>query len=164
MPPMTRSSYSNWSPLSSIGPDRLKRWSTTMIMLILQRCVPYYQLLIVLTNTVAPAKREVSEAPIPIKLVVVAVLTPFHTGSYLINLSKMLFMFQASGPLEEINFWRSRTVDLSGISDQLNRPDVLKASSPHPTRADTTTAIISNRHQLTTSFDLTCRVFLPPTI
>eukprot|EP00953_Heterococcus_sp_UTEX-ZZ885_P015394 8670-Heterococcus_DN1.PRE.5 len=28
------------------------------------------------------------------------------------------------GPLEEIQFWRSRTVDLSGISDQLVRDDV----------------------------------------
>jgi len=29
-----------------------------------------------------------------------------------------------SGPLEEIEFWRSRTVDLSGISKQLDRPEV----------------------------------------
>ena len=29
-----------------------------------------------------------------------------------------------SGPLEEIQFWRSRCDDLSGISDQLNRPEL----------------------------------------
>ncbi|GMH50243.1 hypothetical protein TrRE_jg3287 [Triparma retinervis] len=33
---------------------------------------------------------------------------------------------EISGPLEEINFWRSRTVDLSGISAQLHRDDVKK--------------------------------------
>ena len=31
---------------------------------------------------------------------------------------------EVSGPLEEIQFWRSRTVDLSGISEQLQRTDV----------------------------------------
>ena len=31
---------------------------------------------------------------------------------------------EVSGPLEEIQFWRSRTVDLSGISEQLRRTDV----------------------------------------
>ena len=31
---------------------------------------------------------------------------------------------EISGPLEEIDFWRSRTVDLSGISEQLHRDDV----------------------------------------
>jgi len=31
---------------------------------------------------------------------------------------------EVSGPLEEIQFWRSRTVDLSGISQQLQREDV----------------------------------------
>lgn len=35
---------------------------------------------------------------------------------------------EVSGPLEEIDFWRSRTVDLSGISEQLQRPDVKKVS------------------------------------
>lgn len=35
------------------------------------------------------------------------------------------FYAESSGPLEEIAFWRSRTVDLSGISDQLVRPDVM---------------------------------------
>lgn len=29
-----------------------------------------------------------------------------------------------SGPLEEIEFWRSRCADLSGISDQLDKPGV----------------------------------------
>jgi dynein heavy chain len=29
-----------------------------------------------------------------------------------------------SGPLEEIEFWRSRTIDLSGIRRQLDRPGV----------------------------------------
>jgi dynein heavy chain len=33
---------------------------------------------------------------------------------------------EVSGPLEEIGFWRSRTVDLSGISSQLQREDVHK--------------------------------------
>ena len=33
---------------------------------------------------------------------------------------------EASGPLEEISFWRSRTIDLSGISAQLLREDVVK--------------------------------------
>jgi len=33
---------------------------------------------------------------------------------------------ETAGPLEEIHFWRSRTVDLSGIKEQLNRPGVLK--------------------------------------
>ena len=37
-------------------------------------------------------------------------------------------MAEASGPREEINFWKSRTVDLSGISEQLHRPDVRKVS------------------------------------
>ena len=36
---------------------------------------------------------------------------------------------EISGPIEEINFWRSRTVDLSGISTQLHRPDVKKVIS-----------------------------------
>ena len=36
---------------------------------------------------------------------------------------------EVSGPLEEIGFWRSRTVDLSGISEQLLRSDVRKVSS-----------------------------------
>jgi len=31
---------------------------------------------------------------------------------------------EVSGPLEEIQFWRARTVDLSGISEQLQRSDV----------------------------------------
>ena len=31
---------------------------------------------------------------------------------------------EISGPIEEIDFWRSRTVDLSGISEQLHRADV----------------------------------------
>ena len=31
---------------------------------------------------------------------------------------------EIAGPLEEINFWRSRTIDLSGISEQLHRNDV----------------------------------------
>jgi hypothetical protein len=39
-------------------------------------------------------------------------------------------MAEGSGPLEEINFWKSRTVDLSGISDQLHRQDVRKVSEP----------------------------------
>lgn len=34
-----------------------------------------------------------------------------------------------SGPLEEIEFWRSRCDDLSGISDQLNKPGVLRIKS-----------------------------------
>lgn len=29
-----------------------------------------------------------------------------------------------SGPLEEIQFWRSRCIDLSGLSEQLDRPGV----------------------------------------
>ena len=33
---------------------------------------------------------------------------------------------EVSGPLEEISFWRSRTIDLSGISSQLQREDVHK--------------------------------------
>ena len=33
---------------------------------------------------------------------------------------------EVHGPLEEIKFWRSRTVDLSGISEQLQRADVTK--------------------------------------
>lgn len=33
---------------------------------------------------------------------------------------------EVSGPLEEIGFWRSRTIDLSGISSQLQREDVHK--------------------------------------
>jgi len=33
---------------------------------------------------------------------------------------------EISGPLEEIAFWRERTVDLSGISEQLGREDVKK--------------------------------------
>lgn len=35
-------------------------------------------------------------------------------------------MAEASGPREEINFWKSRTIDLSGISEQLHRADVRK--------------------------------------
>lgn len=31
---------------------------------------------------------------------------------------------EASGPLQEIEFWKSRCEDLSGISEQLNRPEV----------------------------------------
>ena len=31
---------------------------------------------------------------------------------------------ETSGPLEEIQFWNSRCVDLSGISDQLDKPGV----------------------------------------
>lgn len=31
---------------------------------------------------------------------------------------------ETAGPLDEINFWRSRTIDLSGISEQLNRAGV----------------------------------------
>ncbi len=31
-----------------------------------------------------------------------------------------------AGPLEEIEFWRSRCIDLSGISDQLAKPGVKK--------------------------------------
>ena len=33
---------------------------------------------------------------------------------------------ETAGPLEEIHFWRSRTVDLSGIKEQLNRQGVRK--------------------------------------
>lgn len=33
---------------------------------------------------------------------------------------------EASGPREEINFWKSRTMDLSGISTQVHRADVRK--------------------------------------
>lgn len=36
---------------------------------------------------------------------------------------------EVSGPLEEIEFWRSRTVDLSGISAQLQREHVRKVVS-----------------------------------
>ncbi|GMI21327.1 hypothetical protein TeGR_g3290 [Tetraparma gracilis] len=36
---------------------------------------------------------------------------------------------EISGPLEEIKFWRSRTVDLSGISEQLGRSDVKRVVS-----------------------------------
>mmetsp|Transcript_14527 Transcript_14527/g.44829 ORF Transcript_14527/g.44829 Transcript_14527/m.44829 type:complete len:318 (-) Transcript_14527:13600-14553(-) len=36
---------------------------------------------------------------------------------------------EVSGPLEEIQFWRSRTVDLSGISEQLKRDDVCRVLS-----------------------------------
>ncbi|GMI05338.1 hypothetical protein TrVE_jg1168 [Triparma verrucosa] len=36
---------------------------------------------------------------------------------------------EISGPIEEISFWRSRTIDLSGISEQLHRPDVKKVIS-----------------------------------
>ena len=36
---------------------------------------------------------------------------------------------EISGPLEEIGFWRERTVDLSGISEQLSRPDVKRVVS-----------------------------------
>lgn len=32
------------------------------------------------------------------------------------------------GPLEEIEFWCSRTVDLSGIGEQLNREDVKRVT------------------------------------
>jgi dynein heavy chain len=35
---------------------------------------------------------------------------------------------EASGPREEINFWKSRTMDLSGISTQVHRADVRKVS------------------------------------
>ena len=31
---------------------------------------------------------------------------------------------ETSGPLEEIQFWNSRCMDLSGISDQLDKPGV----------------------------------------
>ncbi len=34
-----------------------------------------------------------------------------------------------AGPLEEIEFWRSRCIDLSGISDQLSKPGVKKIES-----------------------------------
>ena len=34
-----------------------------------------------------------------------------------------------SGPLEEIEFWRSRCADLSGISDQLDKPGVKRIQS-----------------------------------
>ena len=32
----------------------------------------------------------------------------------------------SSGPLEEIEFWRARCVDLSGLTTQLDQPGVLK--------------------------------------
>lgn len=34
-----------------------------------------------------------------------------------------------SGPLEEIEFWRSRCADLSGISEQLDKPGVQRIQS-----------------------------------
>ena len=34
-----------------------------------------------------------------------------------------------SGPLEEIEFWHSRCADLSGISDQLDKPGVKRIQS-----------------------------------
>ena len=34
-----------------------------------------------------------------------------------------------SGPLEEIEFWRSRCADLSGISEQLDKPGVKRIQS-----------------------------------
>lgn len=35
-------------------------------------------------------------------------------------------MAETSGPLEEIEFWRNRCADLSGISQQLDKPGVKK--------------------------------------
>jgi dynein heavy chain, axonemal len=36
------------------------------------------------------------------------------------------FVIENTGPLEEIKFWRSRCDDLSGISEQLNMPDLIR--------------------------------------
>ena len=41
-----------------------------------------------------------------------------------VNSQDHAYHAEVSGPLDEIQFWRSRTVDLSGISEQLRRPDV----------------------------------------
>ena len=35
---------------------------------------------------------------------------------------------EAAGPRAELAFWAARTVDLSGIADQLHRPDVERAA------------------------------------
>ena len=42
----------------------------------------------------------------------------------MVNSHDNAYHAKVSGPLEEIQFWRSRTVDLSGISEQLQQPDV----------------------------------------
>ena len=41
-----------------------------------------------------------------------------------VNSSDMFVSTERSGPLDEIEFWKNRTIDLSGISDQLVRPGV----------------------------------------
>ena len=43
---------------------------------------------------------------------------------------------ESAGPLDEIAFWRDRTVDLSGISEQLNRPGVTQILQVRTERAD----------------------------
>lgn len=47
-------------------------------------------------------------------------------GRQVVNHHDNADMAEASGPREEINFWKSRTIDLSGISEQLHRADVRK--------------------------------------
>ena len=41
-----------------------------------------------------------------------------------VNNQNMIQRAETSGPNDEIDFWANRTVDLSGISDQLVRPGV----------------------------------------
>lgn len=68
-----------------------------------------------------------------------------------VNAHDEAYRAEASGPLEEIQFWRSRTVDLSGIADQLRRPDVKRvvavleaAKSSYLARFE---SLVNNIHQ-----------------
>lgn len=46
-----------------------------------------------------------------------------------LNSQHALETSENAGPLEEIEFWRSRSEDLSGISDQLHQPGVMNIQS-----------------------------------